>query len=101
MSEKVTIFIKSLPYNGRYGFRYRANSVQSVDADEAEQLVEAGIADYHEGTKTVHNQVVETAMLNVGETVMVRAGVAVQVEPPVVENSKEEVVSEEEKTEEE
>ena len=95
MSEKATIFIKSLPYNGRYGFQYRANSIQEVDADEAAQPVEAGIATYHEGTKTVHHPVIETAMLEVGESVVVRAGLAVQVE------TAEEEKPEEEKTEEE
>lgn len=51
MSEqkKVTIRIKSLPYNGRYGFVYRENTVQSVDEDEALELIDAGIADFHEG----------------------------------------------------
>lgn len=48
---KEKIIIKSLPYNGRYGYRYRANSVQEVDADEALQLIEAGIADYHYASK--------------------------------------------------
>ena len=45
--EKKSVVIKSLPYNGRYGFRYRQHSVQVLDADEAAELVKAGIADYH------------------------------------------------------
>lgn len=55
MSEqkKVTIHIKSLPYAGRYGSEYRANTIVSVDEDEALQLVEAGLADFHEKDRAV------------------------------------------------
>lgn len=46
--KKVTIIIKSLPYQGRYGGTYRPYSRVEVEMDEALDLVKAGHADWVE-----------------------------------------------------
>lgn len=62
---KVRVAIKSLPYNGRYGAKYRAHSVQEIDEDEALQLIEAGIADPFSGISKTNFGKIETQSLDV------------------------------------
>lgn len=54
---KRLISIKSMPYNGRYGFKYRPFSIVECDADEAAELVREGIADYHDHTIDARNEI--------------------------------------------
>lgn len=62
---KVRVVIKSLPYNGRYGSQYRAHSIQEIDEEEAERLVEAGIADYYSAVSKSNFGKIETQSLDV------------------------------------